>query len=121
MGGRAGGGARGGGLTAGQRTALKWLKEDGFTSQQLAKAKNEMISKNLTGQIKTAQGQYQKAKAAYDAASKAINSPTYGYGKGWEKTQAKFQKASDRYEKSKAKLTKLKNAKKIADYNAKNP
>ena len=99
MGARGGGGGRAGGGGAGAPTA---------------------------GQIKAAHEQYKKAKAGYDAAAQALNNAVKDMRPGGpkvdiQKVQAKFHKASNRLDKAHSKWSKLKTAKKIADYKAANP
>lgn len=78
-----------------------------------------------TAQVKAAHQQYQKAKASYDKAAKALNdfasgiTPGGGSPKGdYQKISQKFLKASNKLDKAHDKWTKLKQAKKIADYKA---
>ena len=78
------------------------------------------------GQIKAAHEQYKKAKAGYDAAAQALNNAVKDMRPGGpkvdiQKVQAKFHKASNRLDKAHSKWSKLKTAKKIADYKAANP
>ena len=133
MGGRAGGGARGGGLSRGQRTSLKWLKEDGWSASEIAKAKEGMIAKNnaklaesLKPKIKAAHESYKKAQAEYNAAGQALNNYAKGITPGgkpqgdYQKISARFKKASDRYDRAHRKWSKLKQQKTIADYKAGN-
>ena len=77
------------------------------------------------GQVKAAHQQYQKAKASYDKAAKALNdyaagiTPGGGSPKGdYQKISQKFLKASNKLDKAHDKWTKLKQAKKIVDYKA---
>lgn len=72
------------------------------------------------GQVKAARVQYQKAKAAYDTASKALNNAVSQMRPGgpkidYQKVQNNFTKASNRLDKAHAKWSNLKQAKKIAD------
>lgn len=72
------------------------------------------------GQVKAARVQYQKAKAAYDTASKALNNAVSQMRPGgpkvdYQKVQNNFIKASNRLDKAHAKWSQLKQAKKIAD------
>ena len=76
-------------------------------------------------QVKAAHESYKKAKAAYDKAAQALNnyaagiSPTGPKPEGnYEQISSKFLKASDKFDKAHDKWSKMKQAKKIADYNA---
>lgn len=90
------------------------------------KAGFERGSAPTASQVAVAYSQYKKAQSAYNAAAKALNdyvasfTPNGKRPKGdYQQVAARFNKASDKYDKAHDKWAKLKEAKRIADYKAK--